>query len=276
MADRGHRVLQHALAAHVHVHVACRQGNELQRIREGEQGAQAGLVVPVAMQFHREVRAVPEHAAQPPALLGIRLRGRAPQREQPGVGIRQHGFHVAAREQVAAFRRGAACVGDELAQLRVAGRVLDQQHAFEPAGEDEFAADDQLHARGTRGLQPAHDPGQRAFVGDRQRFVAAAPCAFEQFLRTRGAAQEREVREAVQFRVGGQVVVARRIVVGGGQAPAPGDVPCARHAPARGLPVHAIDRIVPAHANQPCSIQPSRSPGGAKAHARCPCEVSST
>ena len=34
--------------------------------------------------------------------------------------------------------------------------------------------------------------------------------------------------------------------------------------------------LVAAHANQPCSIQPSRSPGGANAHARWPREVSST
>ena len=39
MADRGHRVLQHALAAHVHVHVAGGQWDELQVMREVEQGA---------------------------------------------------------------------------------------------------------------------------------------------------------------------------------------------------------------------------------------------
>ena len=39
MADRGHRVLQHALAAHVHVHVAGSQRNKLQVMREIEQGA---------------------------------------------------------------------------------------------------------------------------------------------------------------------------------------------------------------------------------------------
>ena len=217
-------------------------------MREGEQGVQAGLVVLLAMQLHREMRALAEHAAQPSAFLGIRLHAGAPQREQPEFGIGQQGFHVIARQQVTTLRCRTTRVGDQPAQLRIAGGVFDQQHELQAAGQDELAADDQLQSRGARRLQSAHDAGQRTFVGDRQRLVAATPCAFEQLLRARGAAQEREIRKAVQFRVGGQVVVVGRVVVGGVQAPALRDFPCARHAPARGFPVHAIDGIVPAHA----------------------------
>ena len=81
MADRGHRVLQHALAAHVHVYVACGQRDELQVMREGEQGVQAGLVVLFAMQLHCEMRALAEHRVQPAAFIGIGLRSGTPQRE---------------------------------------------------------------------------------------------------------------------------------------------------------------------------------------------------
>src|SRR5690606_2180949 len=45
-----------------------------------------------------------------------------------------------------------------------------------------------------------------------------------------------------------------------------------KHTP--GHPIQGVPRCP--QANQPCSIQPSRSPGGAKAQARCPREVSST
>ena len=47
----------------------------------------------------------------------------------------------------------------------------------------------------------AHDAGERAFVGDRQRRIAERLRALDQLFGMRGAAQEREVRDAVQFGV---------------------------------------------------------------------------
>ncbi len=47
----------------------------------------------------------------------------------------------------------------------------------------------------------ADDAGDGAFVGDRERGVAELRSPFDQFLRVRSAAQEAEVRQAMQFRV---------------------------------------------------------------------------
>ena len=54
-----------------------------------------------------------------------------------------------------------------------------------------------------RRLERAHDAGQRAFVGDRQRAVAAGLGALEQLARAGRAALEAEVRQAVQLGVAG-------------------------------------------------------------------------
>ena len=53
-----------------------------------------------------------------------------------------------------------------------------------------------------------HHAGHRAFVGEGEGGVAERRRAFDQFLRVRGAAQEREVRQAVQLGIGRQAVVA--------------------------------------------------------------------
>jgi len=47
----------------------------------------------------------------------------------------------------------------------------------------------------------AHDAGDGALVGDRQRRIAEFARLLDQFLGVRGAAQEAEVGEAVQFGV---------------------------------------------------------------------------
>src|SRR5690606_39794781 len=48
-----------------------------------------------------------------------------------------------------------------------------------------------------------HHAGERAFVGDRERGIAQRPRPVDELLGMGGAAQEREVRDAMQLGVGG-------------------------------------------------------------------------
>jgi hypothetical protein len=134
--------------------------------------------------------------------------------------------------------------------------VRGEQHDFRAVGELHFGADDEgdtglfrrcfapaslrFAGRGER----AHDTGHRAFVGDRECGVAERFRAFEQFLRARRTALEREVRQAMQFGIG------RHLRVG---SPGWSGV----------------------HANQPCSVQFARVSASTKTQARWP-ERSST
>jgi hypothetical protein len=311
VADRGDGVLQHPLAAGGHVHVAAGHRHEVEMGGQGQQAFEACVVVLLAMQFDREVRALAEHLPQPGALAFVGDDAGKPQREQAGgaTGVECMRFDIGTRQAVAALGRRAARGGDQPAQLCVAGGVLHQQHQSQAVVEAEFGADDQLHAGDPRRLVRAHDARQRAFVGDRQRFVAAVGGTREQFLGTGGAAEEGEVGQAVEFGVGrsgglhraapaGEELVLA-VLSGGPRHRGEGIVGRAP-TPARPLqfqlhlPLHAQDPrlartrrigghaggqamvVVVAHANHPCSIQSPCTPGGAKAQARCPREVSST
>ena len=280
MADRRHRVLQRATAAHVHVHVAGRHRHHGEACGGLEQARESGGIVLLTVQFDRHVRAIAEHRLQPSPLRFVDLACRQPEREQAADGridVGQEALHVLPREPVALLVDGAPGGGDQFAQPRVAGRGFHQQHALQSTRQGELAADDEGHLRRARRLPTAHDAGQRAFVGDRERFITEIACALEQFLRTGRAAQEREVRQAMQFRIGRPGIFLWAVVVGRGMPAQPlRHLPSAGRATAGRVAVDAVHRIVPAHANHPCSIQPPCSPGGAKAQARWPCEVSST
>jgi hypothetical protein len=81
---------------------------------------------------------------------------------------------------VGALRGAPPRLRDQLAERGVAGLGFRQQHHLQPVVERELGADDQRQAGGARGFQRAHDAGQRALVGDRQRSVAVARGALEQ------------------------------------------------------------------------------------------------
>ena len=65
-----------------------------------------------------------------------------------------------------------------------------------------LAADDEPHLQAIDLGVGAHDAGQRALVGDRQRAVAQRLRPRDQLLGVRGAAQEAEVAAAVKLGVG--------------------------------------------------------------------------
>ena len=95
--------------------------------------------------------------------------------------------HVAASEQPA-----------EIGVARVVGRP---EHERSRVDGFEIHADDQLqtHVFG-RGMRP-HDAGERALVGDRERFVTERMRPPHQFLGMRCPFEKREIARAAQFRI---------------------------------------------------------------------------
>lgn len=248
MADGGQGVLHDAVAPLRHVHITAGQRAHAQLLGQRLQGLQACGIVLLTMQFHRQECALCKHALQPRALLGLRLITRQPQCKDARDHIAKVRFHLGTPQPVRALACRTPAGGDHTAQLRIAVRVLHQQHEARAIDQGELAADNQLHAGGARSFQPTHDAGQRAFVGDGQRAVAAVVRTRKQLLGTGGPTQERKIRQAVQLgirrqRVGhcgmGDVVV--------GRTQPRGNRPAARHAPAGRVAIHAIDGIVPTH-----------------------------
>ncbi|MNK76855.1 hypothetical protein D3C87_964330 [compost metagenome] len=199
VADRGEGVLQGAAPAHVHVHIAAGHQRDGVFAAEVLQRGQALPVVSLPMQFHRQPQPLREARLQPGGIGGA---GRAvqPQAQQAG---RQR-IEILAQAAVLALGGAPATGGDQLAQAGIGGLVGAQQHQLGAVVELEFRAGDQRQVVLFRRLPSPHDAGQRAFVGDRQRTVALALGACEQFLGDRRAALEAEGRQAMQFGVVGQ------------------------------------------------------------------------
>ena len=129
-------------------------------------------------------------------------------------------FEFSARQSVTALGRLPACQRDELTQVAVAGARLCEQREFRAQrrplafafGELNLGAVDQTErarrfvsfARLGERQMRAHRTGERTLVGERQSRVLERERALDQFLRMRRASQEREVRQAVQFGIGGR------------------------------------------------------------------------
>ena len=197
MGDRGPHVLQRAAPAHMHVHVAGRDQRDAERGGHAFKQAQAARVVGATMQFHCQPQTVGEQRLQPCAVFGIRVGVGQPQCER----ARQAIGKIRARQVIRALGRGAPATRDQRAQRGVAGQVFAQQHQFGTVLQLEFGAHDQLQPGVTRRFVGAHDAGQRAFVGDRQRGVAAGPGTLEQLARAGRTALEGEVGQAMQLGV---------------------------------------------------------------------------
>ncbi|MCY1429643.1 hypothetical protein D9M71_455680 [compost metagenome] len=194
LADGGHAILQGAAATGVHMHVAAGHCRDFQAGGQRLQFMKALRIVRAAMQFHTQPQAAGEQLAQP-ADVDFLLR------QPDGEQAIQRLVEVAPQQAVAALVGAATGVGDQPAEVLVAGEVFHQQHELGAGLDLHLAADDQRHAAFLRRLPGADDAGQAAFVGDRQGAVAQHFGADEQLLRTGGATLEAEVAQAVQFGV---------------------------------------------------------------------------
>ena len=199
MPDAGDDILQDAPARHVEQHVVGDDGADLRRGGHGHELVQPELVARPAAQGQRQMRPVAEdvrHPAQPAAAGRIGLVGH----EHGDQALVELG-DVLPAEQALRLAAPPLAERQQPAEAAIGWPVggVDQERGA--IGQVEPAADDQPHARGLRRLVRAHDAGEAVAVGDRQGLEAEHGCLGEQLLAGAGAAQERELRRALQLGV---------------------------------------------------------------------------
>src|SRR5882757_3243318 len=169
-ADRRQHVLQGTAAAPMHVHIACGDARQVERLTQHLERFQATRIAAAGQQFHPDPYAAGEAFAQPPAVL-VTLGERYPREPDDQAAI--EGVHqVVALERVAAFDGGATTPAHQSAERAVTCAIGCQHHQLEVIHAGEFRADDERQAALFRRDMRPHHPGERAFVGDGQRAVS--------------------------------------------------------------------------------------------------------
>jgi hypothetical protein len=183
-------------------------------------GGAVGIVEGAVQQVQADPGAARE-AQRHPRGLGVqavdaflvvpRIRG-----QQDRQAIRHAVFEVGGMQPVSPLLAARAPERDQLGQVAVAIAVLRQQDERKRVRavrilQVEVGAYDERQLRALRLRMRAHDPGQRALVGDRQRRIAQLHRPRHQFLRVRCPLQEGEVRQAEQLRILGQAQVQAKL-----------------------------------------------------------------
>ncbi len=197
--DCGEYILQRTASAHMHVHVAARHARQTAASPHVLQCCEPIPVAAACQQFDRDPGAPRKTAGEPGRVIGLGLRRREPERKT----VFQSRADIFSRQAIAALFRVSSAAGDQLGKIAVAFPVLGEQDKAQAVIEPELGADDQFQSGVFCGYMRAHDTGERALVGDCQRFVTAPDRGFDQFLRVRSAPQKGEIGEAVQFGVRG-------------------------------------------------------------------------
>ena len=202
VGDRGEQVLQGLALRRVHVRIVAGDDGQVEARRQGE--GVRGLV---------EVRGFEEHLEGDPEMRQARAEQAAFGHQltdglQPGDPERETRIDRAAQvfEAQRVFALGAAPprLGDQRPELAVGEAARCQQHKVDVFREVEFGADDEVDAVAVffarlGGHVRPHRAGHGTLVGDGDGGVAEIVRALDEFLRVRGAAQEGEVRDRVQF-----------------------------------------------------------------------------
>jgi hypothetical protein len=213
--DRGEGVLQRAPGAYVHVDVAGGHLRQAGRVRERSAMREPRAIAGAGEELDGDPRPARKDGGYPArsgerGIIGAnrgrsrvcaRFRiGRHPKREKAGRERRD----IVARQCVASFLRATPPAGDELRQVAVARAVGGEQHELRAVPERHLAADDERKTNALRGDVRADDARERAFVGEGEGRVTQRLRPLDELLRMRRAAQERKVREAMQFGVSGK------------------------------------------------------------------------
>ena len=182
-------ILQGTAAATMHVHIAGRNARQLQCFTQLLEAEQTARIVAAGQQFHTDPEACGEALAQPQSVLVLGVCQRTARTWQPDdQAARQGIFEIGARQLIAALGTGTAGLADQTAQSAVARPIRGERHELESLEAVEFGADDQRQTDFLGGRVGAHDPGHRAFIGQRQRAVPQALGLIDQFLGVRSAA----------------------------------------------------------------------------------------
>ena len=196
-AYRGQEILERPAAALVHVHVAGRDRRQREFARERGQPFEPLAVGARGGELHRDPEPSLEAFPQPRRLVARGLGTRQPQHE----AARQPLVEVRPREPVLALRGRAPALRNEARKRAVTAAAFSERDEAQAVREPELAADDERQAGFARGGMGPHDAGERTLVGQRERGIAERLRALDEFRRVRGAAQEREVADAMQLRV---------------------------------------------------------------------------
>ena len=202
--DGGHHILQRLTGGIVHVHVAGSDQRQLQPARQRQQFGGFVQVVAGAMQFQRQPQPVGEPGGKLAAVgkVGVAVAAviRHPQDETFRQRLRRAG-QILFVEQIFALRTAPPAQSDQLCELAVGAAVRRKQHQMQVL-DMQFGADDQLQTQRFGGDVGPHHACQGALVRNRQRLIAQRHGALHQLFGRGGAAQECEVGQAMQFRVG--------------------------------------------------------------------------
>ena len=198
-AHRGQQVLQGAARTHVHVHVARRDQRQSAGASQFAQAIELRAVVGAAQEFGRDPGASGKVLRDAACRFRIRLAVRNQQCETAA----DTAIKIVPVEAVTAFRAASPRGGDELRQVTVSRAVRREQHEPGAIGNPELGTDDKFQFVFLGRKMRACHARERAFIGNGQRRVPELCRTRGEFFRARGAAQESEVADAVQFCVFG-------------------------------------------------------------------------
>ena len=196
-AHRGQHVLQGAAPALVHVHVAARDRRQPEPLREGRKAPEPLAVSARGDELDRDPEAALEALAEPLALLGHGLGGRQPQGKAAG----KPRIEVRTCEPVLPLGRRPAPARDQARERPVPLAGFSEHDQRGAVREPQLAAHHEWQARLARGDMGPHDARERALVGQRERGIPELLCALDKLSRVRRPTQEREIADAMQFRV---------------------------------------------------------------------------
>ncbi len=204
VADAGEHVEQRPAGGRGVAHVV--GGDDGHAARGGEIGEAAGEPLPGALEMavHVDGETIAEDALQP-----IEVEGRLRSHQRPlraaGEAVQPGGMLLEllpGRQGIAlgtARRRG----GEQAAEIRVAGAVLDQEGQDARIRDDDLRSHQGAHAGTARGGEEARRSVDAVTIAQGEGVVAECRRPLDQILRQGGAAQEAEGAPAAQLDVAG-------------------------------------------------------------------------
>ncbi len=200
-ADRTQQIGQRFAAGDMHMHIAAGQHRNIELTGDAVELQVAQLFITMQQHCHAEPQALREKPSQCfPLAQQLFRSGRC--RRPYHQAVARVEFEITQAEGVLTLGTAPARQRDQRRELRIGAPLWCEQHQRQSVIEAELAANDELQAMFACRHVGLDHPRKRAFVGDRECAVTKLRGTCDQFLGVRGAAQEGEIAEAVEFGVG--------------------------------------------------------------------------